>query len=234
MIKNSFCRSRSILKLLQDKNRRVYRALHCGSWQCANCGPWKKKQFLRALPRVAKEHGLHTFVTLTIAHDVCTPEESYAYAAQCFDSFRKGLLRRYGKAPRYVKVLEAQPQSGYAHYHMLINRTMDYRELSWRWSSVGGGRIVDIRPAHSNVARYVSKYFGKSLDDGAIPRGKRRYTTARDIHLIIKNESTGQWYMVQERIENLHYLYQDNIVSETERYDSEQQLLSFEVGTRAP
>lgn len=174
-------------------------------------------------------------MTLTIAHNSCTQEESYAYAARCFDKFRMAMKRKYGESPHYVKVVEAQPRSGYAHYHILTNRTIDYRDLSWQWSAVGGGRIVNIKYADSHgVARYVSKYFVKSLEDEDIPRGKRRYTTSRGIHLFIKNESTGQWYMIQERIENLHYLHQRNVLPDTERYNSERQLLSFEIGTRGP
>jgi hypothetical protein len=145
------------------------------------------------------------------------------------------MKRKYGESPRYVKVVEAQPRSGYAHYHILTNRTIDYRELSWQWSAVGGGRIVNIKYADSHgVARYVSKYFVKSLEDEDIPRGKRRYTTSRGIHLFIKNESTGQWYMIQERIENLRSVHQDRLIMDAQRYDTEQRLLSFEIVTRAP
>jgi hypothetical protein len=223
------------MKILEGRNRQVYRVLHCGSWQCSTCGPWKKQRFLRALPRVAQENGLRVFMTLTIAHVGRTPEESYAYAARCFDKFRMAMKRKYGESPRYVKVVEAQPRSGYAHYHILTNRRIDYRELSWQWSAVGGGRIVHIRYADPHgVARYVSKYFVKSLDDEDIPRGKRRYTTSRGIHLFIKNESTGQWYMIQERIENLRYVHQDRLILDAQRYDTEQRLLSFEIVTRAP
>jgi hypothetical protein len=79
--------------------------------------------------------------------------------------------------------------------------------MSQSWSNLGAGFVVWVkRVTVQRVARYLSKYLTKDLFESA-PKGVRRITTSRDIHLFEKLASPFAWEFVRESVWQLleHY-----------------------------
>jgi integrase len=90
---------------------------------------------------------------------------------------------------------------GLPHYHILTDRFIDQKWISWTWNQLGGARVVDIRFVQvRKIARYLSKYLTKELLLSA-PKGTRRITTARAVKLFPKYISaTIKWELLRSSI----------------------------------
>jgi hypothetical protein len=83
---------------------------------------------------------------------------------------------------------------------ILFDRYISQKWISSTWDRLGGGRIVFIKQVKvANVSRYLSKYLTKELLLSA-PKGTRRITTARTIHLFPKFNSGISWESLNESI----------------------------------
>jgi len=119
------------------------------------------------------------------------------YIRECWRKMRVLLTRlNGGKSIDFVGVLEFQ-KNGNAHLHVLIGRYIAYKWLSLAWQSIGGGKIVDIRPVDIHrVSAYLSVYLTgdkvkRTLE--LLPMRARIFTTSRSIRLWPKKEKRGWW-----------------------------------------
>ncbi|MBS1799671.1 MAG: hypothetical protein JSS95_07590 [Acidobacteria bacterium] len=145
---------------------------------------------------------MNRFVTLTLDPKKLNGEDSTKYLSRTFAKFRSVLHRKYGKALSYIRVLEYQV-NGTAHCHLLLNQFIDIHWLRAEWQAVGDGwnvwiSMVEIR----NVVGYLTKYLTKDLLLSA-PKGSRRITTSRDIHLFEKPKTDSNWELLKGPIDVL-------------------------------
>jgi len=172
-----------------------FRRVNCKCWYCSYCGPRKAKRYKRAIRITAEVHGLNRFLTLTL--DPRKVEgEPVAYLNITFAKLRVYWKRKYGVAPKYIRILEFQ-KSGNPHFHILIDRFISQAWISEAWQAIGGGRIVDIRQVDLHrISHYLSKYLTKELLLSA-PKRSRRVTTSRGIKLLKKSPSETNWTLVK-------------------------------------
>ena len=198
--------------------------LPCKSWTCPSCGPRKARQLRKAIIEKATEKNLRRFLTLTLDPSTCTPQDSIPYIRGCWNKFRTYLTRRYRTAISFIAVVERQ-QSGYAHFHILVDRYISQAWISEAWQALGGGRIVDIRAVDLHrVSSYLSKYLTEDLLLASFKKGQRRYTTSRTITLLKRVRSAG-WALIKGPLEFAHYHFREALIQE--HYGEDGALLSF-------
>lgn len=169
--------------------------VNCKTWPCSYCGPRKAKRYKYAIRHTAERYGLNRFLTLTL-DPAKISGEPVQFLNATFAKFRIYLKRQYKVAPNYIRILEFH-KSGNPHFHILIDRFIPQEWIAEAWSSLGGGRIVDIRQVDLHrVSRYLSKYLTKELLMSA-PSRSRRVTTSRGITLIEKTESKTDWELLR-------------------------------------
>jgi hypothetical protein len=178
----------------------------CKQLQCPRCGRKRLSKYRDGVSRAARELGLSRFITLTLDPEKMPlgSEDSGAsvdYIRQVWRKFRVTFKRRYPQFRSFIAVVELH-KSGMAHLHVLVGFYVEQAWISEAWSSVGGGRIVDIRYRDIHrITPYITKYLSKDLLLSAPPR-KRRITTSRDIHLIEQREKNG-YALVRIPIESI-------------------------------
>jgi hypothetical protein len=142
---------------------------------------------------------------------------------QSWAKLRVYLSRRYGERISFIRILELQ-KKGQAHFHILMDRFIPFEWIKDAWQAVGGGgvdiRFVDIH----RVAGYLSKYLTKELFVD-FPRGKRRYSTSKDIKLVEKKDSSG-WILIKHPIEILFQRAQKILTGDINE-DKEGRLIFF-------
>jgi hypothetical protein len=119
------------------------------------------------------------------------------------------MLRRFGRAPKFIAVIEIQKVTGMAHLHVVLDQWINQLWVKESWQAVGGGQHVDIRykDVHRTAA-YMSKYLAKDMLLSG-PRGSRRVTTSRSINLDEKKPSDYTWVVQKSPIDRLYFLYAD-------------------------
>jgi hypothetical protein len=195
-----YCGSWTLRGREPDSSQRFHR-LHCKGWKCSRCGPKKAKHYRHAIGAEAERLKLCRFMTLTL-----DPKKIHGdpvkYMRKCFAKMRVALLRKFGRTPQYICVLEFH-KSGLPHLHFLISRYIDWKWLSAAWQAVGGGWKVDISKVADlhRVRNYVSKYLSKDLLLSA-PKRSRRVTTSQGIRLNEKRPpSTATWKLERRSVE---------------------------------
>jgi hypothetical protein len=116
-----------------------------------------------------------------------------------FNHLREYLKREFGESLRYICILEFTAKR-VPHLHVLLDRYIDHTFMSKSWANLGAGYVVWVKRVEARrVARYLSKYLTKELIESA-PKGTRRITTSRDIHLFEKFVSDIRWTFLRESI----------------------------------
>jgi hypothetical protein len=216
----------------------VIRRVHCKSWQCSYCGPRRAALSKRRICESAEKLGLNYFWTLTLPVGLAPdPKTAVRRIRKSFNKLRQYLRREFGEAPRYICVLEFT-KAGVPHLHVLFDRYIDHSWMSQSWADLGAGFVVWVKRVTAvKVARYLSKYLTKDLFESA-PKGTRRITTSRDIHLFEKFASEFPWEFLRESVWQLletysarffnlqHHLFDAPLAY---RLDAEGFLLVFEV-----
>jgi len=106
------------------------------------------------------------------------PQASYFEITQAHKRLRQSLARAYGRH-EWSAVLEEQPGRRVAHLHVLM-RGLKIRQLDLRRAALasGFGKATDIRPAHADHVRYMTKSLSLA---GAVrlPAYARRVRTSK-------------------------------------------------------
>lgn len=222
--RNRYCGRYSLCGKVDDSGTHRYVRLNCKTWKCAYCAPRKAIQVRAAIAEAAVKNQLNKLLTLTLDPKRCSAEESAVYIKQCWNKFRvylERLAKAEGRPPiKYIQVMEFQ-KSGYAHLHILINHYIPHDWIKEAWQSIGGGRIVDIRPVDiRRIPNYLSKYLTKQVLLSV--KGKlRRYTTSRSIKLFVKKISDGTWKLVKSSLAKLRMAAGEDAFNETEDRNGE-------------
>lgn len=179
-----------------DARKARYSRVGCRCWDCSSCGPRRAAMFCIRIAKAADRLKLNKLLTLTLDPKKLQGAESTKYINEAFAEFRVYLRRYLGYAPSYIRVLEYQ-KNGNAHLHVLLGCCLPQEWVSEAWSAVGGGRIVDIQRVDIHrVSRYLSKYLTKQMILCA-PKGARRVTTSRGIHLLEKQVTDFAWRLIR-------------------------------------
>ena len=202
--RNRFCGNWTVRGKVESRNGPVirYARLGCKQWTCAKCGPKRATRLRMAIAKTATQLELNRFLTLTLDHKTVSADESIRHIRSCWNKFRTYLKRKYGQSVTFISVLEPQ-KSGHAHLHILVDRYIDQRWISYKWRAVGGGSMVDIRQVDIHrISAYLSKYLTKELLLACHHSKYRRYTTSRDIKLFAK-PTKGAWVLFPIPIEEV-------------------------------
>lgn len=133
----------------------------CGSWDCAECGP-AKARFMGIKARKGFEGREVRFATLTASGHGNRVDQMKSLKAS-WNRLRTNLTRG-GHSLKYCWVLECGHIGGRPHLHILLDRFIPQRYLSYMAAKAGFGRIVDIRITKGAGAfRYVTKYLSKGI-----------------------------------------------------------------------
>jgi len=195
----------------------------CKSWKCEYCAELKAAMYLRGITRLAKDHDLATFMTLTL-DPMKIRGNRFDYINRVWHRMLTRLRRgfhlnhassyvtRFGSFP-YIKVLELQ-KSGVPHFHILLPRwVMDDQhwfvlEVRKAWVACGGGaqtdvEVVEIRDIGGYVTKAMASYLTKeSLVEG-IRDGARRVTTSVGLR-ISERSAVGTWVRYTTSINELY------------------------------
>ncbi len=165
-------------------------------------GPKKARKVSTGIIQRAMKHDLRRFLTLTLDQQRCRAEDSAIYIREVWRKMRVLLKRRVGKSISFIAVLEFQ-KNGYAHLHVMLGHYLPQEWLSEAWHAVGGGRYVDIRFVDMHrVASYVSKYLTKEMLLSKATGKYRRYTTSRDIVLLVKTKQE-EWWLIKMSLKGI-------------------------------
>jgi hypothetical protein len=106
----------------------LYQRLNCKTWTCKDCGRKKAKRYKHAIRSVAEELRLQRFITLTLDPDRIEGDP-IVHLHESFNKLRTYLRRKFGRAPKYIAVLEFH-KNGKPHLHILIDRFIEQAWLS--------------------------------------------------------------------------------------------------------
>lgn len=159
------CRSWSLI--LQDHcatGRRIALwRVPCNSWSCPKCAK-KKSRSISEKARVNFQGDRLRLLTLTIRPQANLPG-AITHINAAWNRLRLKITRKYGKV-KYLRVMEAQRSTKMPHFHVLINKYLDFRWLSQVLVECGFGPIFDIRLVRNDqVYDYVLKYLRKGISD---------------------------------------------------------------------
>jgi hypothetical protein len=169
----------------------------CGQWDCYCCGYRMRMNLVEEIESlVQRRPAMRRFLTLTLdpkklPREVQGDDDAITeYLMDTWRKFRVYIKREYGSDFSFVWVKEQGEENGHWHLHVLVSRYLDQEWISDAWSSVGGGRVVDIRRVDrcEKVAHYLGKYLTKNaLSD--FPDDVKRYGTSEDIDLDVRGDS---------------------------------------------
>ena len=170
----------------------------CGSWRCRECAPKRAVRLAERIRSEAVEKGCTRLLTLTLRAGRVPRRQSADYIWASWRRLRD-VWRHRGWSVSAIAVLE-YTQRGTAHLHVLVSHYLDQRRLSADWkAATRGSYIVHVQQVdEQRVSAYVTKYLSKALDTGSEhPKGRRRYSSSRDVCLSLRRRPTGDWTVVE-------------------------------------
>jgi hypothetical protein len=212
--------------MVEGKRQKVYRRIYCKVWGCSFCGPQRAWALSEGIYRESIAHKLDRSLCVTLDPSKVGDANKYQYIWSVWAKFRVYLTRFLRENLKYIAVLELQG-NGMPHLHILISHYLDYAWVSATWDKLGGGWNVWLEPVEDakRQSRYFAKYLAKNCERG-LPRGVRRFSTSRNIHLRQKAEP-GAWKLIPGTMEAAHRRHKRHIVSEKE--DSNGHVAAFSV-----
>lgn len=160
----------------------------CGSWVCAECGPRRRRQWMRERADISQSYATMKFVTLTLPAGVAWG--GYRQMQLGWRRLWQWLRRTYGLTA-YIWVTELTSR-GVVHRHAVLDaKYVPQRALSQACERFGLGRVVDIRAVKDKrrLSNYVTKYLTKSSAGAAHPRYARRVQSS--VHPV--REVSDEW-----------------------------------------
>lgn len=207
-------RCRSFSALLQDSiatgEKLALWRLPCKSWSCPSCA--KKKS--RDLGNRAKESfkGLRLrFWTLTIKPQGDLPGAIF-HINRAWNRLRGKIVRKYGKV-KYFKVIEPQSRTKMPHFHILVDKFIDWNWMKGAAGSSGFGShlwVEDVRDEH--IYGYVIKYMRKSLNnddflEAMLDTRARRFGFSRCVLRLLSSNTFRPILLVKSvNVESIHTL----------------------------
>lgn len=134
----------------------------CGSRFCVVCAQTKSLEWQRKIIG-SFAHKKCVMVTLTFDSTAPDPFFNPGYYSLAWDNFLKRLRRKYPKLC-FARMVELTSK-GRPHFHVLVDRYIPQKYVSWAFEKCGGGKISwcqFIDPGRAS--RYITKYVTKSFD----------------------------------------------------------------------
>ena len=195
----------------------------CKSWKCEYCAEVKSEMYRRGITRLAKEHDLATFMSLTLDRKKIRGN-MFDYINRVWHRMITRLRRGFhlnharpyitvlGSFP-FIKVLELQ-RDGVPHFHVLLPRWVmdDQRwfvlEVRKAWEACGGGaqtdvQVVEIRDIGGYVTKAMASYLTKESFLEGIRDGARRVTTSVGLR-ISERSAVNTWVRYTASITELY------------------------------
>lgn len=131
-------------------------------------------------------------MTLTFDNRAPDPLSDPHYYSLAWNTFLKRLRRKYPTL-KFARIVEIT-RNGRPHFHVLVDRYIPQRYVSWAFADCGGGKVADCRyvdPGRS--ARYITKYVTKSFDPSSnaplffFKSRMRSISTSRNLYYVVKN-----------------------------------------------
>lgn len=164
----------AVIKRETDTTREIARVnIKCNSWLCSTCAKKRSRKFANSVKEYFKDDKVF-FLTLTMDRTK-NLEDSFKTINANWNRLRTLISKKYG-AFNYVRVLEAQPGSGYPHLHIFLNIYIGHEFYNKYVPMVGFGKIWKARSVTSVEAfYYVIKYL------------KKEWTNVEALEVLIEN-----------------------------------------------
>lgn len=192
--KNELCEK--LGKIYSHKKGEIY-PVKCNKWTCQKCRPKKKYLLYLDILQYVYLHNLQIHFVITFEGQKLRKEisweQSYKYMNKQWDNFEKTIkynfYERYTKKGEYAPyigenftyiVLPRAQQSGYCHYHVLLNKEIPWEYLDNIRKNYKMG-YMSIQK-NKDVAEYLNTDFFKD-HEWVIPADVRHYRTSQDIKI---------------------------------------------------
>lgn len=166
---------------IEDKNKLV--DIGCNRWYCNECRPILKNKLYFDILRNIYSFKLDKHFIITCEgkkfREKYTWEESFRYMNRQWPKFRKVIEYNYGPID-YIALPRSQ-MNGYCHYHLLINKYVDWSFLNKKRKKYNLG-FVSIQK-NKDAAEYLATDYWKD-HEWIIPKGIRHYRSSRSIKLM--------------------------------------------------
>ena len=175
--KNNPPTEESLLASRKKTIRRMTDLINC------NVGEWKKENG-KKFPSV--------FLTLTFNEDIKDLKTANRIFSEFMQNYNYRIFKKKEKILQYITVPEFQPISGRIHYHCLIfnlpysNKNYDIARDVWGHGFIWMKAVYKGTP--NNLAKYMSKYLIKALDDPRLFRKRKYFPSAKILKPIISND----------------------------------------------
>lgn len=184
------------------------RPFDCGAWVCPVHGGRRVARLKAAIIREARvvlsHNGRQPVRMLTLTLDpkrVHSASERirHRHLKTVWRRLRERIRKRIGRAMEFIAVVEAH-KSGMPHLHALTDAWLDKEWVNEVSAKVGGGMTrVEAVKSLERVDRYLSKYLGKEMLAGKMPRRMRRVSSSRGIKLALRPKGSGKWVLDRGR-----------------------------------
>lgn len=193
------CNSCGKIGYLYDTGSGVLNDVNCNKWFCQYCMPFLKYCLYLEIQKNVYSFNLDKHFIITFGgkelRDKINIVDSYKYMALAWDKMLRNLRHQYGYFD-YILLPRAQ-KTGYCHYHILINKFIDWVDIDhYRKLAALGYSSIN---KNQSVAEYMHNDFFKS-HEWFIPPNIRRVRTSRSIKInnrgkniekIFLNKKTG-------------------------------------------
>lgn len=149
----------------------------------------------KTLRRISLANQMCRLLTLTTRENIT----DFEVMDKHFNDFIYQLRQVYPDL-KYIAVRERQGR-GSVHYHVLINRFVDHKKALPIWNAIAGeGSVNLVKREGLRAVAYLSKYLGKSMDEGNFITKKghnaKSYLSSHDLPKDYKSyRKTFRFYM---------------------------------------
>jgi len=140
--------------------------MRCKRWSCPHCAKEKAYKIAKRC-EAGFQKGQTRFLTLTL-RPMADKVQALRLIKKAWNRLRLKISRKVGPF-KYCWTLEAQPNTGMPHLHVLLDKYVNWLWLKSVVEVCGFGPVFDIRAVKSDaVLRYVIKYTTKGLGSEAL------------------------------------------------------------------
>lgn len=166
-------------KIYDYRYDKLYR-VGCGKWHCPVCRRRKKYELFFEVLRSVYNYDLFYHFIITFEgrklRSTVSWSDSYKFMNLTWPKFRKAIDYEFGKIS-YI-VMPRSQRTGYCHYHLLVDREIDFEFLDKKRKSYDLGFVW----IHKNqdIAEYLNKDFFKD-QEWVIPVNIRHFRKSQNI-----------------------------------------------------
>lgn len=184
--------------IIYDSSKKSLSHMNCKSFACVHCRKKKINSLINKFVRICYINNLQRHMVITLKgksfRKNVNPDDSFKYMSKKFNNFRWLLKRDYNISLKYISMNRSQ-YSGYSHLHIMIDKYIKIKYLIDVTKRVGLGSVdIEFIDIH-RIKNYLSKYWYK-YHEWLIPKGKRHFSTSKDIKLNDKKDYFPEDYYI--------------------------------------